>query len=210
MDIGSGYAAGISQAGQSIAGAISAIGGGVNPKTGEIQQGVFGQQQSADQTLAAMQKTGMLTQDQYDAVAGKGLATKQQMIGLYANDWIQQQANERALALEKGKTSLEIGASHAKLLDTINAFKAGYNPQGAKNLIYGGGNAGGTNTGGTNAGGTNAGGNNQVVQPQQNTMAGNVPWKPGSKVVQLKDKSGNTVIAVQNPDGTLTQVNTGQ
>jgi hypothetical protein len=100
--------------------------GGVNPKTGEFTEGLFGQQRKADDTLAAMFQSGMLKKEQYDAVAGKGLGAKQQMVGLYATDWINRQAAQRALDLEQGKGSVEINVAHQKLLDTINAVKSGY------------------------------------------------------------------------------------
>lgn len=125
-DIGSGYAAGISQAGSSISSAITGVLGGVNPKTGEIQQGVFGQQRQADDTLAAMQASGMLSKEQYDAVAGKSLGTKNQMIGMYSTSWLADQAQKRSLALEQGKGDVEVRTAHAKLLDTITAVKQGY------------------------------------------------------------------------------------
>jgi hypothetical protein len=125
-DIGKGYAEGITKAGESIGGAITGIMGGVNPKTGEVTEGIFGQQRKADDTLAAMHQAGMLTKEQYDAVAGKGLGAKQQMVGLFATNWVNEQANQRALALEQGKGNVEINVAHAKLLDTINAVKSGY------------------------------------------------------------------------------------
>jgi len=125
-DIGSGYAAGISQAGQGISSAITGLMGGVNPKTGEIQQGIFGQQRQADDTLAAMQQSGMLSKEQYDAVAGKSLGAKNQMIGMYSTSWLNEQAQKRSLALEQGKGAVEVDVAHQKLLDTINVVKSGY------------------------------------------------------------------------------------
>ena len=126
MNIGEGYAQGISQAGQSIAGALTGILGGVNPKTGEIQQGILGQQRAADDTLAAMKQSGMLSQEQYDAVAGKSLAAKQQMTGLFANQWIQEQAMRRSLGLEQGKGQVEVDVAQQKMNQVIEAVQKGY------------------------------------------------------------------------------------
>jgi hypothetical protein len=100
--------------------------GGVNPKTGEVTEGILGQQRKVDDTLAAMHQSGMLTKEQYDAVAGKSMGAKQQMVGLFATNWVNEQAKQRALDLEQGKGSVEINVAHQKLLDTINAVRQGY------------------------------------------------------------------------------------
>jgi hypothetical protein len=113
-DIGSGYAAGISQAGKSLSEAIGAV------------SDIAKQNVDANDTLAAMHQSGILKPEEYQAVMGKSLGAKQQMLGLYAGQWIADQAARRAQGLQMGKSTADIATEHAKLLDTINAVKSGY------------------------------------------------------------------------------------
>ena len=117
-NFGEAGAAGIGAAGKSIADAISAIGG------------QYMDNRNVDDSLAALQKTGVLTKDEYDAVSGKSTAAKQQVLGLYAGQWIANQAEARQAALQKGQGVVDIGTSHAKLLDTVAAIQGKYGPQG--------------------------------------------------------------------------------
>jgi hypothetical protein len=174
-DIGKGYAEGITQGGKSLAEAI-----------GSVSQ-VYTQNRDADDMLTAMQANKMITPDEYNAVAGKSLGAKQQLLGMYATQYAADQAQQRALALQKGTGAVDIGVAHAKLLDTITQLKAG-NPITAnvKQMPY------------------------QGPQPQQTQQqAGQqitapAPWQPGTKVMQVKDtKTGNMITAFQTPDGTL-------
>jgi hypothetical protein len=188
-DIGSGYAAGIAQAGKSIAGAISGVMGGVNEK-GEVQPGILEQQRNADDVLAAMQKNNMITKDQYDAVAGKSLGAKQQLLGLYAGQWTADQAQARALALQKGQGAVQIGVEHAKLLDTVDMIRKGYPPGGdVKKMPYRGPTAPAPVAPAP------------VVAPENRAPA---PWKPGSKYVTVQDDNGQQKHAIQTPDGQIT------
>jgi hypothetical protein len=196
-DIGKGYAEGITSAGKSIGSAITGIMGGVNEK-GEVVQGILGQQRTVDDTLAAMHEANMLTPEQYKAVAGKGLGAKTQLLGTFANEWIQQQANERALALAKGKTSLEIGAKHAELLDQVNLIKTqGVTPQGK--IVW----KPQTQTQTQPQTQTQADQNQQLTAPPvvAGTGTANVAYVPGSQKVQLKDTEGNIVWALKTADG---------
>jgi hypothetical protein len=113
-DIGTGYAAGITAAGQSLEKATSGV------------MDVMNRNRTADDTLAAMQQNKMLSPDQYNSVANKGLGAKEQMLGMYAGQWIAQQAQQRALQQAGYQGNVQIGVEHAKLLDTINAVKSGY------------------------------------------------------------------------------------
>jgi hypothetical protein len=188
-DIGSGYAAGITSAGKSIAGAISGVMGGVNEK-GEVEPGVLEQNRNADDMLAAMQKNKMITPDQYEAVAGKSLGAKQQLLGLYATQWTADQAQQRALALQKGTGAVQIGVEHAKLLDTMSMLRQGYSPTGGvKQMPY-------------------RGPQQQQPQQQQPVVAPQnqapAPWKPGSKYVTVQDDNGQQKHAIQTPDGQIT------
>src|SRR4029077_2702142 len=106
-DIGSGYAAGITSAGKSIA---EGIGSGSD---------IAKQNLDTNDTLTAMHQTGILGPDEYNAVMGKSLGAKQSMLGLYAGQWIADQASKRALGLSTGQ-------EHAKLQEQINAIRAGY------------------------------------------------------------------------------------
>jgi hypothetical protein len=178
--------------------------GGVNPKTGEVTEGILGQQRKVDDTLAAMHQSGMLTKEQYDAVAGKSMGAKQQMVGLFASDWVNQQAQERALALKRGEAANTIGVEHAKLLDTVNMMKR----QGVvgNKLIWQGPQP------------VQQGGQNAVVSaPVTNlatpgadqgafSAAGHIPFQPGTQRIQVKDKSGNTINAIKTPDGKIYRV----
>lgn len=117
-NFGEAGAAGIGAAGKSIADAISTIGG------------EYLQNRQADDTLKAMNQNKILSDEEYQSVAGKSLGTKQTMLGMYAGQWLADQAQNRAVALQKGQMYNEIGASHAKLLDTIAAVSGKYGPQG--------------------------------------------------------------------------------
>jgi hypothetical protein len=113
-DIGSGYAKGITAAGTSLAQAIGTV------------ADIGKQNVDANDTLAALHQTGILSPEEYQAVMGKSLGAKQSMVGLYAGQWIADQAARRSQALQLGKSTADIATEHAKLLDTINAVKSGY------------------------------------------------------------------------------------
>jgi hypothetical protein len=174
-DIGSGYATGITAAGKSLAEAI-----------GSVSQ-TYTQNRDADDMLTAMQTNKMITPEEYEAVAGKSLVAKQQLLGMYATQYAAQQAQQRALALQKGTGAVDIGVAHAKLLDTITQLKAGNPITGdVKKMPYTG----------TTTTTTSAAPGAQITAP--------APWQPGTKVMQVKDtKTGNMITAFQTPDGTL-------
>jgi hypothetical protein len=176
-DIGSGYAKGIETAGKSLSEAI-----------GSVSQ-TYTQNRDADDMLTAMQANKMITPEEYEAVAGKSLGAKQQLLGMYATQYASQQAQQRALALQKGAGAVDIGVAHAKLLDTITQLKAGNPITGdVKKMPYTGAQTTTTTT--APAPGT------QITAP--------APWLPGTKVLQVKDtKTGNMITAFQTPDGTL-------
>jgi len=117
-DIGSGYAAGITQAGKGIAAGLHDV------------LDVATQNRNATDTLQAMHQTGILSDDAYQAVAGKSLGAKQTMLGLYAGQWIAQQAQERELNKIGYTGQTEVATAHGKLLDTINAIQGKYGPGG--------------------------------------------------------------------------------
>lgn len=114
MNIGAGYAEGIEQAGKSVAGAV----GGVFD--------VMNRNRTVNDTLQAMNQNGILSNDAYQSVAGKSLGAKEQMMGMYAGQWIAQQAQNRELQKLGYTGNVQVGVEHAKLLDTINAVKSGY------------------------------------------------------------------------------------
>jgi hypothetical protein len=113
-DIGSGYAKGIETAGKSLAEAIGTV------------ADIGKQNVDANDTLAAMHQSGILKPEEYQAVMGKSLGAKQQMLGLYAGQWIADQAARRQAGLQTGQGDVQVHVEHAKLLDTINAVKSGY------------------------------------------------------------------------------------
>jgi len=113
-DIGSGYAAGISQAGKSLSEAIGSV------------ADIGKQNVDANDTLTAMHQSGILKPEEYQAVMGKSLGAKQQMLGLYAGQYIADQAERRAAALQMGKSVADINTEHQKLLDQLDMVKKGY------------------------------------------------------------------------------------
>ena len=121
-DIGSGYAAGITQAGKSLSEAIGTV------------ADIGKQNVDANDTLAALHQTGILSPEEYQAVMGKSLGAKQSMVGLYAGQWIADQAARRAQGLQMGKSTADIATEHAKLLDTITAVKSGYGQAAGVNV----------------------------------------------------------------------------
>jgi hypothetical protein len=121
-DIGSGYAKGIETAGKSLAEAIGTV------------ADIGKQNVDANDTLAALHQTGILSPEEYQAVMGKSLGAKQSMVGLYAGQWIADQAQRRALGLQTGKGAVDVATEHAKLLDTIQAIKSGYGQAAGVNV----------------------------------------------------------------------------
>jgi hypothetical protein len=121
-DIGSGYAKGITEAGTSLAQAIGTV------------ADIGKQNVDANDTLTAMHQTGILSPDEYNAVMGKSLGAKQSMVGLYAGQWIADQAARREQALKMGQSTADIATEHAKLLDTIRAVKSGYGQAAGVNV----------------------------------------------------------------------------
>jgi hypothetical protein len=121
-DIGSGYAKGIETAGKSLSEAIGTV------------ADIGKQNVDANDTLAALQQTGILKPEEYQAVMGKSLGAKQSMVGLYAGQWIADQAARRSQALQLGKSTADIATEHAKLLDTIQAVKSGYGQAAGVNV----------------------------------------------------------------------------
>ena len=119
-NFGESYAAGIGAAGKSISDAISAIGG------------QYLQNKDTDDTLLALNKNKILSDEEYQSVAGKSLAAKQQVLGLYAGQWIANQAESRQVALNKGQAVNTMDVEHAKLLDTIAAIQGKYGAGGSQ------------------------------------------------------------------------------
>ena len=86
-DIGSGYAAGITSAGQSIAGAIGAVMGGYNARTGELQEGILDQKKSAEDTLDMLHTHGVLDDATYEKAKTSSLGAQQKMIGISTSEF---------------------------------------------------------------------------------------------------------------------------
>src|SRR4029077_12384979 len=112
-NIGEGYAKGIETAGTSLAKAIGSV------------SEIYTQNRDADDMLTAMKTNKMITPDEYEAVAGKSLGAKQQLLGMYATQYAADQAQQRALAQQRGGGAVDIGVAHAKLLDTITQLRQG-------------------------------------------------------------------------------------
>jgi hypothetical protein len=113
MNIGEGYAAGITQAGKSLSAATAGV------------MDVMTRNQNANDILTALKQTGVLTPDQYNAVATKSLGAKESLTGMYANQWVLDQAARREQSLAAGKGGVDVAVEHAKWLDVLNAYKSG-------------------------------------------------------------------------------------
>lgn len=125
LDLGADYAKGMA-AGQS---AGEQFGKGITAAFD-----VANRNRTADDTLKAMAQTGILSKDAYDAVAGKALGAKEAMLGMYAGNWIAQQAQNRELNKMGYQGNVDIQVAHAKLQDQLIANRVGGTPnQGAAN-----------------------------------------------------------------------------
>jgi hypothetical protein len=113
-DIGSGYAKGITAAGESLAKAIGSV------------SDIAKQNVDTNDTLTALHQNKILTDDEYNSVMNKSLGAKQTMLGMYAGQYLANQAAAREMAKQTGAGQVDINVAHAKLLDTIQAVKSGY------------------------------------------------------------------------------------
>ncbi|HET9373624.1 MAG TPA: hypothetical protein VFO40_01525 [Chthoniobacterales bacterium] len=119
-DIGKGYAEGITKMGESLAGTISGLLGGIDPKTGEIRQGIFGQNQTANETLQQLtqmkdpQGNPILSEEAYNSIMSKGLGTKQQFMGAYLSQILENQKQQAQQARELAVVQAQTRGSLAK------------------------------------------------------------------------------------------------
>src|SRR5215510_7086451 len=119
MDIGSGYAQGIQTAGKALSSAAAGV------------MDVMNRRNNANDMLNAMHQTGMMSNDQYKAIAGKSLGAQEQMLGMYAGQWSQQQAQERELQKIGFTGQTQVTTAHQQLLDQIAQYqKLGLYPPG--------------------------------------------------------------------------------
>src|SRR4029077_13087857 len=123
-DIGSGYAAGITSAGHSLAGAISSVLGGINPQTGLAEEGILDQKKSSEQQLGMMKDMGLIPQDIYEKMMTSNLGAQQKAIGMYTSKFtsdlaMAQQKAQEAAAMSRQQVS-ESGAM-ARTQATIKA-----------------------------------------------------------------------------------------
>jgi hypothetical protein len=129
IDIGSGYAAGITSAGKSLAGAISGIMGGIDPQTGQIRQGILEQNQTANDLLDQLSKTKdaegnpILSQDAYQSIMGKSLGAKQQMLGAYMSQISSNIDQARLIAVAQATAAAQGKWEMAKTAATITGQK---------------------------------------------------------------------------------------
>jgi hypothetical protein len=110
-DIGKGYAAGITAAGEGIAKGLHDV------------LDVATRNQNANDVLQAMNQNKILSDEAYKSVAGKSLGAKESMLGLYAGEWIKQQAQERELQKIGYTGTVTSAVEHGKLLDTYSLNK---------------------------------------------------------------------------------------
>jgi hypothetical protein len=202
IDIGSGYAQGIASAGKSIAGAISGVMGGVDA-SGQYQPGILEQSNTSRDMLSTLNQmknpdgSKVLPDDIYQSTIGKSLGAQQSLVGLYAGQYIENQAAARQVALEQGKGAVDVQTAHQKLLDTYQMIKTG-------------GTAGAAATGvkpGQMAIDQSA--TQPATQPATNLAPqlgppGHTALPAGAKFGQMKDpKTGNIVKGWQMPDGSF-------
>lgn len=141
MDIGSARAAGIEQAGKGIAAGISSLG----TQIGDYRY----RSQTAQDTLAAMNQSGILSDKAYQSVAGKSVGAQEQMLGMYAGQWIAQQAQNRELQKLGYAGDVQHQVEHANLLDKFTAVRLGYGAAAGvnqRNILLGAGGQGGVPT----------------------------------------------------------------
>jgi hypothetical protein len=113
MDIGEGYAKGITAAGEGIAKGLHDV------------LDVATRNQNVNDTLQAMNQNKILSDEAYKSVASKSLGAKESMLGLYAGEWIKQQAQERELQKVGYTGAVTYAVEHGKLLDSVSLLKAG-------------------------------------------------------------------------------------
>jgi hypothetical protein len=122
MDIGSGYAAGITEAGKGIAAGLHDV------------LDVATRNQNASDLLQVMNQNKILSDEAYKSIAGKSLGAKESMLGLYAGEWIKQQAQERELQKIGYTGAVQQQVEHGKLLDAyglnLNLLRGGITPPG--------------------------------------------------------------------------------
>ena len=127
---GFGYTAGTTNIGEGYAKGIQSAGESIGKGLGQAMD-VMNRRQNATDMLNALHQGGMLSDDQYKSVAGKSLGAQEQMLGMYANQWILDQANKRAISLEQGKGGVDVATTHAKMLDLINYTRSPTGKPGA-------------------------------------------------------------------------------
>ena len=106
-NIGAGYAAGISQAGEGIAKGVS----------GALD--VMNRSRTADDMLQVLQQNKILSPEAYQSVAGKSLGAKESTIGMFAGQWLAQQAQQRELEKVGYTGAVDVATQHAKLMDSL-------------------------------------------------------------------------------------------
>lgn len=117
QDIGSGYAAGITSAGQSIAGAISRV------------AGIAEQNQTANDMLTQLsqmkdpQGNPVLSKEDYESIMKKGLGAKHELAGeLFGRFHSQYQSmldQQREIAVAQARQPLELGQTAARTQGAI-------------------------------------------------------------------------------------------
>jgi hypothetical protein len=149
IDIGSGYAAGITSAGQAISKTITGLMGGIDEK-GQIQQGILGQNQTTNDFLTVMNQmknpdgSKVLGDDAYQSLMGKSLGAKQMALGMYQNQFmynLQQQAQQnREIAVAQGTARAQAPYRSAEIAQTAEEARktavAGREATGERRVTY--------------------------------------------------------------------------
>jgi hypothetical protein len=206
-DIGAGYAKGITEAGTSLAGAIS-----------QVSQ-TMTENKAVSDTLGGLYQAKMLTPDQYNAVLGKSPGAQKALLGQFMANYTADQALRRDQALAQGKGAVDIATEHAKLLDMINQWRSGMGPGKTAYVNPQGGatNAQATTT--TNpdvlqapgeqplySGGAVPNANTNVAALPSVQQTGIVPGKgmplPGTKISQQVGADGKLHVIHTLPSGT--------
>ena len=113
-NFGMAYAQGIQNAGSALADAVKG--------TGDI----MARNQSANDMLSALGQmkdpsgNPIIADEDFQKIMGKSLGAKESLVGLYAGQYIADQAARRQVALQTGKGNVDIAVEHAKNLDLYN------------------------------------------------------------------------------------------
>lgn len=123
-----GYTAGTMDLGKDFTGGLQA-GTALGKDVGEgisAALGVATRSQAAHDTLDAMAQNKILSADAYASIKGKSLTAQEQLIGMYANQWIAQQAQQRELQKIAYTGQVQVATEAGMTAEKLKMIQAGY------------------------------------------------------------------------------------